>query len=114
MPQPIAPSVAAPITRAPPVVGEVAASPPPAASAPLLLDETTLRQARAAARRSGVGAMADPAGVPLSTAPSPAEQRAESVQRALRPDCRSAHAGKGIFAVPFLLRDAVAGDGCKW
>lgn len=111
VPSAIAP--AAPITAAAPAVVQAPRA-VPSASAPLLLDDATLRHARAAARRGGVGTMAESAGVPLATAPSPDEQRADSVQRAVRPDCRSAHAGKGLFAVPFLLRDAVAGDGCKW
>jgi hypothetical protein len=112
-PRPTLPRVAAPAQTPPPTVAE-AATPSPPASRPLVLDEPTLHQARTAARRGGVGALAESAGVPLATARSPAEQRADGVQRAVRPDCRVAHAGKGLFAVPFLLRDAMADDGCKW
>lgn len=32
----------------------------------------------------------------------------------LPPDCRTAYAGMGILGIPFLIRDAITGDGCKW
>ena len=68
-----------------------------------------------------------PPGSTWAWSPAPAEKKPDEldprvnnsiihdrVQRAVRPDCRVAPAGKGLFAVPFLLRDAMADDGCKW
>ena len=34
--------------------------------------------------------------------------------RVLHPDCRTAHAHRGLFAVPYLIRDAVTDNGCRW
>ena len=31
-----------------------------------------------------------------------------------RLDCRTAYAGAGLFAIPFLIKDAITGNGCKW
>ncbi|MET4575316.1 hypothetical protein [Ottowia thiooxydans] len=38
----------------------------------------------------------------------------EAIERAQRPDCRSAHAGAGVLAIPLLLADSISGRGCKW
>lgn len=38
----------------------------------------------------------------------------EAVERAVRPDCRSAYAASGLLAIPHLLKDAVSNSGCKW
>ena len=32
----------------------------------------------------------------------------------LPPDCRTAYGNMGILGIPFLIRDAITGDGCKW
>jgi hypothetical protein len=32
----------------------------------------------------------------------------------LPPDCRTAYANMGLLGIPFLIRDAITGDGCKW
>jgi hypothetical protein len=29
-------------------------------------------------------------------------------------NCRTAYADKGLLAIPYLLRDAIAGNGCEW
>ena len=34
--------------------------------------------------------------------------------RALLPDCRTIFANNGLFAVPFLIKNAITHDGCKW
>jgi len=41
-------------------------------------------------------------------------QLGRSVSKAARPDCRTAHAGLGLFALPFLIADAITDRGCKW
>ena len=37
-----------------------------------------------------------------------------AIERAARIDCRVAYAGAGLLAPVFLLKDAIAGDGCRW
>ena len=29
-------------------------------------------------------------------------------------NCKTAYTGKGLLAIPYLIRDAVTGNGCKW
>lgn len=38
----------------------------------------------------------------------------QAIARSSRSDCRTAYAGAGLFAIPFLIRDAVTDSGCKW
>jgi hypothetical protein len=42
------------------------------------------------------------------------EKLGQDIDKATRSDCRTAHAGKGLFALPFLARDALTERGCKW
>jgi len=37
-----------------------------------------------------------------------------AIARSAHSDCRTAYAGAGLFAIPFLVRDAVTGSGCRW
>jgi len=37
-----------------------------------------------------------------------------SIAKSARPDCRTAHAGLGLFAIPFLIADTITDRGCKW
>jgi len=50
--------------------------------------------------------------------PDPPLQRDERLERAIerarRPDCKSAYSGLGLLAVIPLAKDAVTGTGCKW
>lgn len=36
------------------------------------------------------------------------------IGRSTRPDCRTAHANLGLFAIPFLIADTLSERGCKW
>ncbi len=36
------------------------------------------------------------------------------ILKAGRPDCRGAHAGMGLLAIAFLVKDAITDNGCKW
>jgi len=49
-----------------------------------------------------------------SPALAPRARLSRDLAKAVRPDCLTAHAGKGLFAVVFLLKDAITDDGCKW
>lgn len=95
-------------------LGPLVLAPSPTASAPLMLDDGVLRNAAKAGRSRGVSAMAEAAGVPLSTEKNVADDLSKSVQKAARADCRVAHTDKGLFALPFLAWDAATQKGCKW
>lgn len=41
-------------------------------------------------------------------------QLSRSVSKAARLDCRTAHAGLGLFALPFLIADTFTDRGCRW
>jgi len=38
----------------------------------------------------------------------------QAIAKAVRPDCRSAYAGAGLFAIPLLIKDAMTNSGCRW
>jgi hypothetical protein len=37
-----------------------------------------------------------------------------SIEKAARADCRVDHAGMGLLAVFFLVKDAITDRGCRW
>ncbi|SMC29628.1 hypothetical protein SAMN02745857_03968 [Andreprevotia lacus DSM 23236] len=83
------------------------------AAAPVLDLEQLRKQARVQAERDA------PTRVPgLANLATPAPERKsaqeEAIARSFKPDCRTAHADKGLLAAPFLLYDAVSEDGCHW
>lgn len=46
--------------------------------------------------------------------PTADEALGRDIARSVRTDCRTAHAGKGLFAPLFLAADAISDRGCKW
>jgi hypothetical protein len=38
----------------------------------------------------------------------------KAIARSSRADCRNAYSGAGLFAIPFLISDAIRDKGCKW
>ena len=50
--------------------------------------------------------------------PPPVERKskeASPLEKALKPDCRTAYADMGLLAVPVLVASAIAADGsCRW
>jgi hypothetical protein len=54
--------------------------------------------------------------LPLFDPPAsdPRAALSRGIAQAARADCRTAHAGKGLLAIPFLIFDAVTDEGCKW
>jgi hypothetical protein len=53
----------------------------------------------------------------LSVVPIPPDRRsrlAEEIEKAVKPDCRTAYANLGLLAVPALVAGAVADAGCRW
>ena len=51
---------------------------------------------------------------PLEPLPTERRRLGRAVAQAARPDCLDAHAGKGLFAALFLIRDTITDHGCKW
>jgi len=52
-----------------------------------------------------------------SPAPPALEQEtplSRSISKSARKDCRTAHAGLGLLALPFLIADTITDRGCKW
>ena len=46
--------------------------------------------------------------------PSPERSPKNPFDKAAKPDCRTAYAGLGLLAIPFLLASALADSGCRW
>jgi hypothetical protein len=49
--------------------------------------------------------------------PPPAERKsklAEDMEKAAKPDCRTAYAGLGLLAIPALVGSAIGNGGCNW
>jgi hypothetical protein len=50
--------------------------------------------------------------------PPPLEKKtkeAMAMEKAIKPDCRTAYASMGLLAVPALVASAIAADGsCRW
>ncbi len=92
-----------------PRVGADVAVPSTAASAPrpLNLELGRLRGGELS-RLSGPGAL------PVLPKPPETDKLGKDIEKAGRPDCRTAHAGSGLLAVVPLAIDAVRGTGCKW
>lgn len=80
-------------------------------SSPLVDVEAARDMARTMAR-ARPGNPAVPRQEPLSTEHETALER--SIARSSTSDCRTAYAGAGLFAIPFLIRDVVSDGGCKW
>ena len=48
--------------------------------------------------------------------PPPERQSKEShaLEKAVKPDCRTAYAGMGLLAVPVLVASTIGDGGCRW
>jgi hypothetical protein len=77
-----------------------------------------LDAARKKAAREIVSEGAGSRGVFTIPGPPPVERKskeAAALEKALKPDCRTAYANMGLLAVPVLVASAVAADGsCRW
>jgi hypothetical protein len=76
------------------------------------LDAAKKRAVREMARE-GSGAP----GVLAFPLPIPEQQKtkeAKAMEKAIKPDCRTAYAGMGLLAVPALVASAITDEGCKW
>lgn len=58
-----------------------------------------------------------PGGQPANSDPPILERETplgRSIARSARQDCRTAHAGLGLFAIPMLIADTISDGGCRW
>ncbi len=61
-----------------------------------------------------VGALGASSALPAARRDTVDERLASGVSNARRADCRHAHSGAGLLALPMLALDAVRDTGCKW
>lgn len=52
--------------------------------------------------------------VPRPPEPEAKGKLAESLEKAQKPDCRTAYSNMGLAAAAPLVRDALSGEGCRW
>ena len=92
-----------------PAERDVTAPPPLPASAPRLNLELPRLRGGELSGRGGRGLL--PLLPPL---PERKSKLTEGIEKAARPDCRTAHSDKGLLAVVPLVGDAVKDKGCRW
>ncbi len=77
-----------------------------------------LEAARKKAAREIVSEGSGSRGVFAIPAPPPLEKKSKeamAMEKAIKPDCRTAYASMGLLAVPVLVASAIAADGsCRW
>jgi hypothetical protein len=84
---------------------------PPGAAPRLNLDAIRQRAREIATEGSGSrGLLPLQIAVPLDKK----SKLSEGIEKAIKPDCRSAYADMGLLAVPALVAGAVADAGCRW
>jgi hypothetical protein len=88
------------------------------AGSPAEAPRIDLDAARKKAAREIVSEDAGSRGVFTIPSPPPAEKKSKAamaMEKALKPDCRTAYANLGLLAVPVLVASAIADDGsCRW
>jgi len=53
----------------------------------------------------------------LPALPPPPERKSKesiALEKAIKPDCRTAYAGMGLLAVPALVASTIGDGGCRW
>ena len=75
--------------------------------------EGARREATHQVAREGTGSRAVLA-LPLEPPPEYKSKDARALEKAVKPDCRTAYAALGLFAVPALLVSAFTDTGCRW
>lgn len=84
-----------------------------AATAPRIDIDAAHRLARQLARAESTHRAAQP-NPPLPRPGTRETKLSQAIAASVRPDCRTAYAGAGLFAIPALIVDAVTDRGCKW
>jgi hypothetical protein len=124
---PPAPGAPAP-SRAPPAAGTPApeSSPSPIFGAPrpdegifkprretphLDLEAAKKRAVREMAREGSGSPGVLPFPLPV---PETKTKEAKAMEKAIKPDCRTAYAGMGLLAVPALIAATITEEGCRW
>ena len=52
--------------------------------------------------------------LPIPPPPERESKEGRAIDKATKPDCRTAYAGLGLLAVPVLVANAITDSGCKW
>ena len=52
--------------------------------------------------------------LPIPPPPERESKEARAIDKATKPDCRTAYSGLGLLAVPVLVANAITDSGCKW
>jgi hypothetical protein len=87
------------------------AAPPGESGAPRIDMEAARQRAREIASES-----TSTRGIVPALPPPPERQSKEShaLEKAIKPDCRTAYAGMGLLAVPVLVASTIGDGGCRW
>jgi hypothetical protein len=87
------------------------AAPPGESGAPRIDMEAARQRAREIASES-----TSTRGIIPALPPPPERKSKEStaLEKAIKPDCRTAYAGMGLLAVPALLASSIGDGGCRW
>ncbi|MFA6311362.1 MAG: hypothetical protein WCV99_04090 [Sterolibacterium sp.] len=92
-------------------------APPPTTGAPQFDLDALRQQARDLERRGRKAPPVAPQNLG-QTLPTPILESdtplTRPIAKALRPDCKTAYAPAGLFAIPALLYDTVRDKGCQW
>lgn len=97
-----------PATTVPPIAGDRSGGPD-------TLPRIDIDAARRLARQTARGPLR--AGAPPAQATAGDDHKTvlgRAIARSAVADCRTAHAGWGLLAIPYLIRDAVKDGGCNW
>jgi hypothetical protein len=87
-------------------------APPAPGTAPKIDLEEAKKRAAGAVVREGAGSR----GL-LSIVPPPPDREskeARAIEKAAKPDCRTAYAGMGLLAAVPLMASAIGDSGCRW
>jgi len=75
------------------------------------LEAAKKRAVREMAREGAGSPGALPFPLPI---PETKTKEAKAMEKAVKPDCRTAYAGMGLLAVPALVASAITDEGCRW
>jgi hypothetical protein len=87
----------------------------PLASEPVSPPYLDLQGARKAAVEDALQRAGSRGLVQLQLSPPEREPKEiRPLEKAVKPDCRTAYASLGLLAIPALMASAIAGTGCRW
>jgi hypothetical protein len=87
------------------------AAPPGESGAPPIDMEAARQRAREIASEATSTRGILPA---LPPPPERLSKESHALEKAIKPDCRTAYAGMGLLAVPVLVASTIGDGGCRW